>query len=47
MFESIEEEMKKSEGVEPLRERIVGYVVVSIVTVVVLGLLYAAIVYLG
>lgn len=47
MFESIEEEMKKDEGLEPLRKRIAGWVVVTAVTLVVLGAMYAAIVYSG
>ena len=47
MFESIEEEMKKVEESKPLRERILGYGVVFVVTVVILTVACVAIVYLG
>ncbi len=47
MFESMEEEIRKSEGTEPLRNRVIGIAVVILVTVVILSALYAAIVYLG
>lgn len=47
MFESIDDEVKKLEGSEPLQKRIAGYLLVSAITGVVLGILYIAIVYLG
>ncbi len=47
MFESIEDEMRKDEGVEPLGRRVIRYVIVAVATVAILGGAYLAIAYLG
>ncbi len=47
MFESIEEEMKRHEGTEPLRKRLAEYALVAAATVVILGVAYLAITYLA
>lgn len=47
MFASIEEEMKRHEVKEPLRNRIFEYAIVGAATVVILGLAYLAITYLA